>query len=165
MPSTVHADRLVVPAAPRPTLATPEGATATAPPNRSGQVLAASSASRELGRLVDRSEIEALLRVPAAAAGSVLKLMIATYTDDAGPLQIAWCLQGAYSDGVGTHGPITDGNRVVLADRDRLESLVESLHRDGVNAVAKTDEPELRNLVVVDANFDLKPHRLPKWRK
>ena len=121
--------------------------------------------SRELGRLVDRSEIEALLRIPAAAAASVLKLMVATYTDDAGPLQIAWCLQGAYSDGVGTHGPIADGSRVVLADRDRLEGLLESLHRDGVNVVAKTDEPELRNLVVIDAGFDVKPYRMPKWRK
>lgn len=119
--------------------------------------------SRELGRLVDRTEIEALLRIPAAAAGSVHKLMVATYTDDAGPLQIAWCLQGAYEDGVGTHGPVTDGHRVVLADRDRLETLAECLSRDGVVVVVKTNEPELRHLVVIDQEFDLSPFALPAW--
>src|SRR5262245_34313396 len=50
--------------------------------------------SRQLGRLVDRAEIESLLRITSAQASQVHKLMVATYTDDAGPLQISWCLQG-----------------------------------------------------------------------
>jgi hypothetical protein len=63
---------------------------------RSGLLL---EISRELGRVIDDSEIEALFRVPRSQARSMRTTLLATYSDITDELSLKWALLDAKNDG------------------------------------------------------------------
>lgn len=110
--------------------------------------------SRQLGRLIEDFEIQALFRLPRSSAGSLAKMLMATYTDDADQLLLAWSLRGAKQgerteeDFLGTEIRFTAANR-----RDAFIALQE---RSGIRVQAVRGDPERPWLVIVGDEFPTK---------
>lgn len=79
--------------------------------------------SRELGRLIEDFEVQAILRVTPSAARSIRRNLVATYADDASDIAIRWALRGAVrGDRIKYLGNI--GTEVQLDSRERRDEFV-----------------------------------------
>jgi hypothetical protein len=109
--------------------------------------------SRQLGRVIEDFEIEALLRIPRTKAKAMRTTMIATYADDVDQLTQAWALRGARtSRRVKTdHGWV--GTTVVLASEDRRDLFVDQLERRGVPVSVVLGDAKHPWIVVVGDDF------------
>lgn len=118
--------------------------------------------SRQLGRVIEDFEIQALFRVTPRQAGSMRATLLATYSDDADALTLAWSMRGAWRlkrrltvDGL-------NGTKVVLESEDRRDALVAYAGRTGVEVRVITDDDAHPWAVVLGDDFpkaDLPPEQ------
>lgn len=114
--------------------------------------------SRELGRLIEDYEIQALLRLTPSSAASLRRTLLATYTDDADELLLAWTLRGARRGGRQKDG--FAGTEVEFADKDRRDQFVALQKRNGVDVRVLHGDDERPFLVLVGDGFPKR--KLPK---
>ncbi len=109
--------------------------------------------SRQLGRVIEDFEIEALLRVPRAKARAMRTTMLATYADDVDQVTQAWALRGARKgERVKTDEGWT-GSTVVLASEDRRDQFVDLLERRGIPVSVILGDAKRPWLVAVGDDF------------
>jgi hypothetical protein len=114
--------------------------------------------SRQLGRVVEDFEIQALFRVARPQARSMRTTLLATYSDDADALTLAWAKVGARQlkrveiDGLA-------GAKCVFESEDRRDAYTDYLARSGIAfRLITDDEAHLWAIVVSD---DLPTSDLP----
>ncbi len=78
--------------------------------------------SRQLGRVIEDFEIQALFRVSQSTARSMRTTLLATYSDDTDALTLDWSLRGARQDGREKTAEFT-GTAIVLTSEDRRDAL------------------------------------------
>lgn len=88
--------------------------------------------SRQLRRVIEDFEIQALFRVTAAQAKSMRTTLLATYSDDADDLTIDWSLTGAKNRGR-RRGDTFAGTAVEFTAEDRRDAFLASAQRVGVH--------------------------------
>ncbi len=88
--------------------------------------------SRQLRRVIEDFEIQALFRVTAAQAKSMRTTLLATYSDDADDLTIDWSLTGAKNRGR-RRGDMFAGTAVEFTAEDRRDAFLASAQRVGVH--------------------------------
>jgi hypothetical protein len=108
---------------------------------------------RALQRVLTEEEIGALLRVPAPAARSLRKTMLAVY-DDVPQLSLRAAFEGAVRDGRGSAGAITDGYRVKFASAERMELAQTDLERQGFGWEAMRTSATV-HVLLIDSRFAL----------
>lgn len=108
--------------------------------------------SRQLGRVIEDFEIQALFRVTSAQAKSMRTTLLATYTDDAEELTIAWSLRDATTLGR-RRAKGFSGTAIEFADNDRLASFVEALRKAGTEVEVVHGENSSPWLAVVADSF------------
>ena len=107
--------------------------------------------SRQLGRVVEDFEIQALFRVTPSAAKGMRATLFATYPDLTNELSRAWALQGAFIDGR-TKGRTFAGTVIVFSEEDRRDVFVAYAQRQGIPIEALYgDEARPWKVVVSDA--------------
>lgn len=95
--------------------------------------------SRQLGRVIEDFEIQALLRVPPPHARSMRTTLLATYSDDANALTLAWAKVGSRQlkrveiDGLA-------GPKCVFESEDRRNAYTDFLARSGIDYRLITDD-------------------------
>lgn len=95
--------------------------------------------SRQLGRVIEDFEIQALFRVTAPQARSMRTTLLATYSDDADALTLAWSMRGARQLGRLTVDDL-NGTKVRLESEDRRDALIAYAGRAGVEVRVITDD-------------------------
>lgn len=109
--------------------------------------------SRQLGRVIEDFEIEALLRVSRSKARAMRTTMLATFGDDVDHLTQDWALRGARKGKrVRTDAGWT-GTTVSLASDDRRDRFVDLLERRGIPVAVVHDDASRPWLVVVGDQF------------
>jgi len=108
--------------------------------------------SRQLHRVIEDFEIQALLRVTLRAARSMRSTLLATYTDDADELTLAWSLRGARTGGRTKTDSFT-GTEITLTSPDRRDAFVEHLERSGIGVETILGDPKQPWKVVVSDDF------------
>jgi hypothetical protein len=88
--------------------------------------------SRELGRVVEDFEIQALFRVTLGQARAMRTMLLATYSDDADDLTLAWSLRGAHT-GPRRRGETFSGTVIVFGAEDRRDAFVAHVEREGID--------------------------------
>jgi hypothetical protein len=107
--------------------------------------------SRQLNRVIEDFEIQALFRVPLTSARTMRTTLLATYTDDADQLTMAWSLRGARTEGRRKESSFT-GTVVVFDSQDRRDAFVENVQRSGVDIdVVLGDDAKPWQVIVGDA--------------
>lgn len=108
---------------------------------------------RALKRLLTEDEVAALLRIPATAAKTLRKTMLAVY-DDLPLLGMQSAFVGASRDGRGSAGDITDGYRVKFSSAERMEIAQTELERQGYawELVSSTGS---RRILLIDSAFPI----------
>jgi hypothetical protein len=115
--------------------------------------------SRQLGRVIEDFEIQALLRVAPSQARSMRATLLATYSDDADSLTLAWSMRGARQLGRLTVDGL-NGTSVALDSEDRRDALFAYAGRTGVEVrVVTNDDAHPWAVVLADAfpKADLPP--------
>lgn len=108
--------------------------------------------SRQLGRVVEDFEIQALFRVAPPQARSMRTTLLATYSDDADALTLAWSMRGAQQLGrINVDG--LNGTKVRLESEDRRDALVAYARRTGVEVGVVTDDDAHPWAVVLGDGF------------
>ncbi|MEV8239353.1 hypothetical protein AB0O90_03885 [Microbacterium testaceum] len=124
---------------------------------RSGLLL---EISRELGRVVDDAEIQALFRVSRSQARAMRTTLLASYSDITDDLTVYWALKDASNGGRKKVGDV-NGTLVRLSSEQKLEAFLSQMERLGVPTETMTDSRSGWAVVVSDA-FDRQ--RLPSRR-
>lgn len=115
--------------------------------------------SRQLARVIEDFEIQALFRVAPSQARSMRTTLLATYSDDADALTLAWAKIGARQlkrveiDGLA-------GPKCVFESEDRRNAFTDFLARSGIDYRVITDDDAHPWAVVVSDNLpssDLPP--------
>lgn len=88
--------------------------------------------SRQLNRVIEDFEIQALFRVTLTSARTMRTTLLATYSDDADELTMAWSLRGARTDGRRKASSFT-GTVIVFESEDRRNAFVDNLQRSGID--------------------------------
>lgn len=115
--------------------------------------------SRQLKRVIEDFEIQALFRVPLSAARSMRNTLMATYSDDADRLTLAWSLRGARSGKREKTADFT-GATIVFTAADRRDAFVDFAERSGIGvAVLRGDDAKPWKVAVSD---DFPKDQLPK---
>ncbi|MGO4362278.1 hypothetical protein [Terrabacter sp. RAF57] len=115
--------------------------------------------SRQLGRVIEDFEIQALLRVTPPQARSMRSTLLATYSDDADVLTLTWSMRAAHQLGRETVDGL-NGTKVSLASEDRRDALISYAERAGVAVRTITDDDAHPWAVVLGDDFpkaDLPP--------
>jgi hypothetical protein len=86
--------------------------------------------SRQLERIIEDYEIQALFRVTASQARTLRTTLLAVHSDDADELELQWSLVGASSPGRTKGGSVT-GPRITFTGEDRRDAFVEYAERGG----------------------------------
>ena len=107
--------------------------------------------SRQLNRVIEDFEIQALFRVPLASARAMRTTLLATYADDADKLTLAWSLREARTAGrrraTGFIGTV-----IVFESEDRRDAFIDNVERSGVDVeVILGDAAKPWQVVVGDA--------------
>lgn len=108
--------------------------------------------SRQLKRVIEDFEIQALFRVTAAQARSMRTTLLATYSDDADDLTIDWSLIGAKNRGR-RHGDAFTGTAIEFTAEDRRDAFVASAQRVGVHVELVLGEPSKPWMLIVGDEF------------
>lgn len=108
--------------------------------------------SRQLKRVIEDFEIQALFRVTTSQARSMRTMLLATYSDDADDLTIDWCLVGAKNRGRRRGGTFA-GTAVEFAAEDRRDAFAASAQRIGVHVELVVGEPRMPWLLIVGDEF------------
>ncbi|HYQ33669.1 MAG TPA: hypothetical protein VEQ83_10690 [Lapillicoccus sp.] len=108
--------------------------------------------SRQLGRVIEDFEIQALFRVTPRQAGSMRATLLATYSDDADALTLTWSMRGARQLGRLTVDGL-NGTKVALESEDRRDALVAYAGRTGVDVRVITDDEAHPWAVVLGDDF------------
>jgi hypothetical protein len=107
--------------------------------------------SRQLNRVIEDFEIQALFRVTLTSARAMRTTLLATYTDDADQLTMAWSLRGARTDGRHNAGSFA-GTVIVFESQDRRDAFVDNVQRSGIDIeVVLGDAKKPWQVVVGDA--------------
>jgi hypothetical protein len=117
--------------------------------------------SRQLGRVIEDYEIQALFRVAPAQARSMRTTLLATYGDDTDALTLAWSMLGARNLGRMKFDDL-NGTKVALDSEDRRDALMGYTGRIGVEVRVVTDDAAHPWSIVVADDFpkaDLPPKR------
>jgi hypothetical protein len=116
--------------------------------------------SRQLDRVIEDFEIQALLRVPMAAARSMRTTLLATYTDDVDRLTQSWALRGAKTGNRVKSDSGWPGTTVTLTSEDRRDVFVDLLQRRGVPVEVVFGDDKHPWAVIVGDEFPKKdlPH-------
>jgi hypothetical protein len=88
--------------------------------------------SRELGRVIEDFEIQALFRVSPAQARAMRTALLATYPDVVNDLSLAWSVVDAFCDGR-KKGRSWAGTVVVFAAEDRRNAFADYARRLGAD--------------------------------
>lgn len=115
--------------------------------------------SRQLGRVIEDYEIQALFRVAPAQAKSMRTTLLATYSDDTDALALAWSMLGARNLGRMKVDDLS-GTKVALDSEDRRDSFIAYAGRIGVAVRVVTDDSAHPWSIVVADEFpkaDLPP--------
>jgi hypothetical protein len=88
--------------------------------------------SRQLERVIEDFEIQALLRVTMSAARAMRTTLLSTYSDDADKLTLAWALRGARTTPKRTKADAFTGPTIVFESKDRRDAFVDNVQRSGV---------------------------------
>jgi hypothetical protein len=108
--------------------------------------------SRQLGRIIEDFEIQALFRVAPPLARSMRTTLLATYSDDADALTVKWLMRGARQlDRVTVDG--LNGTKVALNSEDRRDALIAYAGRTGVEVRVVTDDNAHKWAVVLADDF------------
>jgi hypothetical protein len=108
--------------------------------------------SRQLGRVIEDFEIQAIFRVAPPQARSMRTTLLATYSDDADALTLAWSMLGARQLGrLSVDG--LNGTKVMLESEDRRDALLAYARRAGVEARVVTDDAAHQWAVVLGDDF------------
>lgn len=84
--------------------------------------------SRQLERVIEDYEIQALFRVTAPQARAMRTMLLAVHSDDADRLELRWSLIGAMNLGRG-RGETVAGPLIVFTSEDRRDAFVEYAER------------------------------------
>lgn len=107
--------------------------------------------SRQLGRVIEDYEIQALFRVSASQARAMRTSLLATYPDLTNELSLTWSLVEAYVKGR-QKGRAFSGTVVVFADVDRRDVFADYCKRLGIGVEELLgDEAHPWRLLVSDA--------------
>jgi hypothetical protein len=107
--------------------------------------------SRQLHRVIEDFEIQALLRVSATQARSMRTTLLATYSDDADDLTLEWSLRDARTGRRRKVDSFT-GTEIFLDSEDRRDAFVAYARRNGVPVeVVLGDDARPWQIVVGDA--------------
>ena len=112
--------------------------------------------SRQLGRVIEDFEIEALLRVPRSKARAMRTTMLATFADDVDQLIQDWALRGAHKGGRVKTDEGWTGTTVTLASVDRRDRFVDLLERRGIPLAIVHGDAEHPWSVVIGDQFPAK---------
>lgn len=101
--------------------------------------------------MVEDYEIQALLRVTPTAARSLRNTLLATYSDDADDLTLAWALTGAHR-GTRVNADGIKGTELVFTGEDRRDAFIEHAARiaDAARALLGDDAHPWRAVVSDD---------------
>jgi hypothetical protein len=107
--------------------------------------------SRQLKRVIEDFEIQALFRVTLPSARAMRATLLATYSDDADELTLAWALRTARSSRRQKASSFT-GTTVLFESEDRRDAFVDNVQRSGVDVeVVLGDAKKPWQVVVGDA--------------
>ncbi len=107
--------------------------------------------SRQLGRVVEDFEIQALFRVTLAQARAMRTTLTATYADDANELTLAWSLRGARKNGRRKADTFV-GTLIVFPSEEHRDAFDDQVERAGIDVqVIYDDEANPWQVVVGDA--------------
>lgn len=116
---------------------------------RSGLLL---EISRELGRVIDDSEIEALFRVPRSQARSMRTTLLATYSDITDELSLKWALLDAKNDGRKTVDRV-NGTALRFETEGQRDTFISQTKRMGYSTAKILGDATVEWGVVVDDDF------------
>lgn len=123
---------------------------------RSGLLL---EISRELGRVIDDVEIEALFRVSRSQARTMRTTLLASYSDITDDLTVDWALKDASRGARKVVGEV-NGTLIRFSSEQKLASFVSQMERSGIDTELVLDDKRSTWAVVVSDAF-LRA-RLPK---
>jgi len=108
--------------------------------------------SRQLKRVIEDFEIQALFRVTAAQAKAMRTTLLATYSDDADDLTLDWSLIGARNRGRRRVDAFT-GTAVEFTAEDRQNAFAAAAQRVGVRVARVVGDQAMPWLLVVGDEF------------
>lgn len=108
--------------------------------------------SRQLHRVIEDFEIQALFRVTAAQARSMRTTLLATYSDDADDLTIDWSLAGAKNRGR-RRGDTFAGTAIEFSAEDRRDAFLAAAQRVGIHVEVVLGEASRPWLLLVGDEF------------
>jgi hypothetical protein len=108
--------------------------------------------SRQLNQVIEDFEIQALFRVTLPAARAMRSTLLATYSDDADKLTLAWALRDARVDGREKYDSVK-GEVIVFDSEDKRDAFLANVERSGVPVRKMLGDPEKPWKVVVGDSF------------
>lgn len=123
---------------------------------RSGLLL---EISRELGRVIDDVEIEALFRVSRSQARTMRTTLLASYSDITDDLTVDWALKDARRGARKTVGDV-NGTLIRFSSEQKLNAFLSQMERSGTDTELVYDDKRSPWAVVVSDAFPR--DRLPK---
>jgi hypothetical protein len=114
---------------------------------------------RQLDRMIEDFEIQALFRVTATQARAIRAALQAAHSDDANELDLNWSLRGAKNT-KRRKGDSFTGEVIVFAAEDRMDAFVAYAERAGIEIEVVRGEADKPWQVIVGEGFPR--DRLPK---
>ncbi|GAB3655391.1 hypothetical protein [Glycomyces tarimensis] len=111
--------------------------------------------SRQLGRVIEDFEIQALFRVTPTQARSMRRMLQATHSDEVNELDLAWSEVGAVRGKHRKSGRTVTGEVVIFAAEDRRDAFVAYAERTGYPVEVVRGEPDAPWQVIVGDAFPI----------
>ncbi|RHW22753.1 hypothetical protein D0Z08_31350 [Nocardioides immobilis] len=108
--------------------------------------------SRQLKRVIEDFEIEALFRVTRTQARTMRTTLLATYSDVTDDLTLTWSLVGARTLGRISQGSVV-GSEIQFSSEERRDAFVAQMDRGATPTEVLLGDPKKPWRVVVDDAF------------